>query len=404
MKNFRINLAILIGILILGVFVSFPIVSVNNPSNPVEEIKLSDGEITIVTPENKTYTGSMSGFYPGTYGFENDKIGEEPEDWLLFPGDPAMSTEILSELDGHKMVLDMNKGNTYGDNYNLYQYFSEPQVYGAIELWMRTTDALEGSHYHLQNDTTAVWGFGISDNTFNYFEPGVWNPVAFSALSNVWYHIRVEFECGSGNHYGLAEDTWRMFINGVQFGDYNFSIAQTSMKNLRISQNWRYDNYHIYTDAIGYSWNQNYNLGDNLNEGLLLSYDNTTSLIWQGFSIDGLSNKTILGNSTIPLPNDGIHSIQVFGNDSVGTMYESNMRYFTVNTTPYINIITPENKAYTEPMSGFYPATYGFENEMDGTSGTDIDFVDYAGIIADTSISITFFLDLLVADFYLQTL
>ncbi|GAG53987.1 unnamed protein product, partial [marine sediment metagenome] len=41
-----------------------------------------------------------------------------------------------------------------------------------------------------------------------------------------------------------------------------------------------------------------------------------------------------------------------------------------------IIIVTPENKTYTEPMSGYYPATFGFENEVDGTTGTSIDFVD----------------------------
>ena len=55
---------------------------------------------------------------------------------------------------------------------------------------------------------------------------------------------------------------------------------------------------------------------------------------WQGYSLDGQANKTILGNATIPMPVDGGHNIQVFGNDTMGTMYESNLRYFTVNTAP----------------------------------------------------------------------
>ena len=33
----------------------------------------SAGEITIVTPENKTYTGPDNGYFPATYGFENDE-------------------------------------------------------------------------------------------------------------------------------------------------------------------------------------------------------------------------------------------------------------------------------------------------------------------------------------------
>lgn len=36
--------------------------------------KSSAGEITIITPENKTYTQPDSRSYAATYGFENDYI------------------------------------------------------------------------------------------------------------------------------------------------------------------------------------------------------------------------------------------------------------------------------------------------------------------------------------------
>ena len=35
-----------------------------------------------------------------------------------------------------------------------------------------------------------------------------------------------------------------------------------------------------------------------------------------------------------------------------------------------ITITTPENITYTEPMSGYYPALYGFENDFDGNNPT----------------------------------
>ena len=75
-----------------------------------------------------------------------------------------------------------------------------------------------------------------------------------------------------------------------------------------------------YLDAIGYSWDPNYNIGDNQDEGLLLSFDNSTNLEWMGYSLDGQANKTILGNTTILMLDIGSHSIQVFGNDSLGSL------------------------------------------------------------------------------------
>ncbi|MFX1315245.1 MAG: hypothetical protein ACFE9T_05235, partial [Promethearchaeota archaeon] len=45
-------------------------------------------------------------------------------------------------------------------------------------------------------------------------------------------------------------------------------------------------------------------------------------------------------------------------------------------STQEIIIISPEEKDYLAPMSGYYPATYSFTHEIPGTIGTDIDFVD----------------------------
>ena len=42
------------------------------------------------------------------------------------------------------------------------------------------------------------------------------------------------------------------------------------------------------------------------------------------------------------MPADGLHTVQVFGNDSIGTMYESDLRYFTTNALgPDISITSP---------------------------------------------------------------
>lgn len=42
-----------------------------------------------------------------------------------------------------------------------------------------------------------------------------------------------------------------------------------------------------------------YLVGDNLNEGLLFSFENSTTLDWMGYSLDGQTNRTIFGNTTI---------------------------------------------------------------------------------------------------------
>ncbi|MFX1343458.1 MAG: hypothetical protein ACFFAI_00005, partial [Promethearchaeota archaeon] len=45
-------------------------------------LKLSAQDINITTPENNTYTKPMSGYFPASYGFENDIVGENPQNWV----------------------------------------------------------------------------------------------------------------------------------------------------------------------------------------------------------------------------------------------------------------------------------------------------------------------------------
>jgi len=69
-----------------------------------------------------------------------------------------------------------------------------------------------------------------------------------------------------------------------------------------------------------------------LNEGLLLSFENNTNLDWMGYSLDGQNNVTILGNTTIPMLEDGQHVIQVFSNNSFGNIFQSERRHFSIDT------------------------------------------------------------------------
>lgn len=76
--------------------------------------KISGNQITITTPENKTYVEPRSGFYPATYGFEEEPAGysnREPVDWVNYdtgggPGAPyKCGTYIRSSYLGHNKVL-----------------------------------------------------------------------------------------------------------------------------------------------------------------------------------------------------------------------------------------------------------------------------------------------------------
>jgi streptogramin lyase len=65
-----------------------------------------------------------------------------------------------------------------------------------------------------------------------------------------------------------------------------------------------------------------------------LNYTVSESVSWMGYSLDGQANVTVTGNTTLVGLLDGLHSVVVYGNDTVGNMGASGMVYFAVDTTP----------------------------------------------------------------------
>ncbi|GAI66037.1 unnamed protein product, partial [marine sediment metagenome] len=149
-----------------------------------------------------------------------------------------------------------------------------------------------------------------------------------------WFHIRIDFD--------LVTKKFDIYLDGVKEVDQEDIFYDiNSLQNVAFYQTYTFPGY-WYLDALSFSWDLDYNIGDNLYEGLLLSFENTTTFDWIGYSLDGQANKTILGNTTILMPEDGSHSIQIFGNDTLGKNYPSDVRYFSIDTgPPEITIITP---------------------------------------------------------------
>ena len=83
------------------------------------------GGINLITPENKTYTEAMSGYYPATYGFENDEEGNFPSGWIDNSTDPACTVEVIDQYDGHNKVMRLYDPND--ERARAKMYFNLPQ-------------------------------------------------------------------------------------------------------------------------------------------------------------------------------------------------------------------------------------------------------------------------------------
>lgn len=303
--------------------------------------QISNSNINITSPENITYSAPMSGYYPGTFGFENDAVGESQPKGFNNTYALNCSGEIVSEVDGHKNVFRAYDSNNSGSA-SVRQKFNDVgfnnQTFGTIEHWFMVSATYVNTEFRLN------YGYGKNDVALNLRISGTgrWQfaNLTWTELPNIpipledtWYHIRIHFRClGAPSYLGLGENKFEIIINGISSGSLDFSVSASEIAMFTPIHTAAGDYYaNSCLDALAYSWDPNYNIGDNNDEGLLLSYDTNIDFTWEAYSLDGQANRTIFGNTTIPLPENGIHTIKVFGSDLSATQYQSDTRYFSIN-------------------------------------------------------------------------
>ena len=149
LKNKYLSYIFITLFLILTISVNFILffqpLSHFKPSDTYQEddfefrnLKISGSEINITTPENITYTGPMSGYYPASFSFDNDKNGINPEGWITTENPPLYEIEVVDQKMGHNKVV------RFYDNENAWRslnYFPESDpTTGTIELWVLGAD------------------------------------------------------------------------------------------------------------------------------------------------------------------------------------------------------------------------------------------------------------------------
>lgn len=230
------------------------------------------------TTHNGTFLQNGT-IFNSTYSFENDAIGGNPEDWII--DDESGGTVNVIEIEGdHHNVIEMSdtSGSALLDIHNDFTL----QENGTVEYFMRSSNTYNAFALTLRDGSTnAIYVTLYQD--FHQYNYGGWNQIV-SASDDTWYHIRIDFECGTGSYMGLSADTYNIFINGVQYGAYSFTTSVDSVNNLRINTNTAASAYVGYIDAVGYSWEANgmYNGS--------YSFENETGLT--GTSIPFISSET----------------------------------------------------------------------------------------------------------------
>ena len=220
---------------------------------------------------------NITGHYNGTYSFENDINGSEPEGWVS-DNDIDTCSNISSNFNGHQNILNVSDYNNAGYSI-IYNIFNGNYSYGIVEFWWSTNDSVKNSYVQFRNSTLIIAiNLKIFNNLFYYYSDG-WNSIGIVASNNVWYHNQIIFNCTS--------QYFDWYINGILVKDDGGFNNIVNFINVFYIQSLQGDNNYLsYYDAIGYSWdsyNATYSFNDEI-DGIM-----DTSIEWvQNVDRDGL--------------------------------------------------------------------------------------------------------------------
>ncbi|MFX0132203.1 MAG: PKD domain-containing protein [Candidatus Hodarchaeota archaeon] len=197
--------------------------------------------------------------YNSTFSFEDDTVGTNPNGWTISEGG-ARTVNVRSSLDGHDKIVELYDGD--GGNVIMEDSFSS-QTYGTVEYFFRSAKPSENTLVILRKDSTEVIWVRIDDNKFQTNPGG--SPIDLcSASAHQWYHVRIDFCSDSSQYQGLNQYKYFVYIDGTKYGEYSFISSQSSIDNCYIISGGSTAQYvYFFVDAIGYSFDSEYNIGDN---------------------------------------------------------------------------------------------------------------------------------------------
>jgi len=210
-----------------------------------------------------TFYSTNVSYYPGTFSFTNDIISGDPAGWVVV--EPGVCTvNVIETIGGHRNILELYDGDA--NVVEASRPLTTPQTSGVIEFWIRTDDVTQETYLALMDGGTGgVIGINLRIETANLQEESAgW--ANFDIVANdVWYHIKVVFDCGTYGLEGLDADTYHIFVNNVYIGTYDFANVVADIDTIYLYSDAGDAIYSSYWDAFGFDWIANYSIGDNYN-------------------------------------------------------------------------------------------------------------------------------------------
>ncbi|MBY9007834.1 MAG: hypothetical protein KGD63_13915, partial [Candidatus Lokiarchaeota archaeon] len=212
------------------------------------EYTFEDNVLYDSTLENVNYTETnlrnqslYTGNYPATYSFEN---GSDSFIDIISVDDNCFY-EVIDFLDGHDSVLELSDYNNT-DNIVITNEII-PQILGTYEFWIQINSS-DRFDYRTLGDTAQYCAYFYFDHGDVFFYDGSSIDIGNYEL-NAWYHYKINFDCST--------DIYAVYQNNILLkSDCDYLSLGLTINSFQISTHSTDNNYRIYLDGIGYSWDK----------------------------------------------------------------------------------------------------------------------------------------------------
>lgn len=319
---------------------------------------------------NQTIINELN--YSATYDFLDVN---DINDWdLSTPADTSIT--ITDTFENHNKVMnltDLSNTNLCQGN----QSFSN-QVSGTVEYWSYTPDASEYTVMYFLEGNTEAFRIGFRSDDIQYVDVGGWQILEANIDVNLWYHFKLVFDC--------TNDTADIYINNIlEINDFSFLYVVNNINKISITTTEGSFNTYTYFNAIGYSWDIDYTVSQNL-----ICYESITTNLQEvnryEFNFEGVNDIYEIGDDNPSTWTDWEASGD---NVNVHYNYQDNYKYYNIDRTVLIRSLDTNVMGLWKDNIGlsgkFINITYAFNftvyNNNDGLQYTLIYSSDNTEII-----------------------
>jgi len=177
-----------------------------------------------------------------------------------FVGEFTNYISVVDDSSDHANVIKMGD-STNQEGFEFWYDFESAQGDETIEFWVKNSDATRQFYIWLRDGETECVGLRFNNDELRVTNGVGWGLVD-TIINNQWYHVRIDFRC--------SIDDFDFFLDDVEFEEFGnlffdgYPSDIDSIDNLHIELDVVETGYSVYFDALGFSWDSEYIVGENL--------------------------------------------------------------------------------------------------------------------------------------------